>query len=406
MTPSPSLALRCVATRPFAAVLALLATLSIASCTVGPSPKVARARIAFTPYAFSTSPATSATFTRLGWQNYTSPEYTDDQRFTDSNGVYGPIAHIAPSDSLRYLNTVADFDLYGDTGFVAGVIKIDTTAGSVLPSTYTALNVAADFNCVRLSHRASGWFAVVTPLAPVGPPCPPSTTATPLPVQRVVSAAFPTSADVPAVARFHEGRTGANMRAPLFGLKCAEGWCIAVPSGTDTLPVPQAGVNAGVRGWFVHGWGDAQHLGVPNGSTKHIEASMLANAAVIPDPGLGRYSIPSNFDTGWVHVATVRFGGNPNSTAYGSKWHYRGGNNEVFIRTSTSSTTGWTGEVRNVTHFLGIPITHRYTVIVNRTPHTGLSIPGTSRFWWYDDDEGLWVRCDEGCCQVAPSGES
>jgi hypothetical protein len=301
------------------------------------------------------------------------------------------------------LSSVTDFDAYGDTGFVAGLIKVDTATGSALPATYTALNLAPDFSCIRLSHRASGWFAVVSPLAPVGPPCPPSTTATPIPVHRIVSSAFPTSADVPAVARFSEGRLAGNTRVPLFGLKCAEGWCMAVPAGDDTLPAPQAGVNAGVKGWLVHGWSDAQHLGVPNATTKVIEPSMLANASVMPDPGLGGYTITTNFDTGWVHVATVFFKGNPNSTAYGSKWHYRAGKNEVYIRTSTSSSTGWIGEVRNVTHILGFPVTHRYAVVVNRTPHNGLNIPGTARFWWYDKDEGLWIRCDEGCCQVAPS---
>jgi hypothetical protein len=301
------------------------------------------------------------------------------------------------------LKTVAAFDAYGDTGFVAGVIKVDTTAGSALPPTYSALNVVPDFNCIRLSHRASGWVAMVTPLAPAGPPCPPNPAAPTLTAVPVHNTGYPGFTDVPAVARFHEGRSGANIRVPFFGLKCADAWCMVIPTGVDTTAMPQAGAGGG-RGFSVHGWSDAQHLGVPDPTTQVVHASTLALASVMPDEQLGDYTIPANFSKDWVHVATVLMAGDPNSTTYGSKWHFRPGKNEIYIRTDPTAASGWTGEVRNAKYFLGFPYRkYRYTVVVNRTDHAGMHIPGTARFWWYEQDEGLWVRCDEGCCQVAPS---
>jgi hypothetical protein len=40
-----------------------------------------------------------------------------------------------------------------------------------------------------------------------------------------------------------------------------------------------------------------------------------------------------------------------------------------------------------------------------RHPHPGFPIPGTLRWRWLADDETIWVRCDDGCCQVQQHGE-
>ena len=37
---------------------------------------------------------------------------------------------------------------------------------------------------------------------------------------------------------------------------------------------------------------------------------------------------------------------------------------------------------------------------VYRTDHGTIPVPGTARWRWVLNDETIWVRCANGCCQV------
>lgn len=41
----------------------------------------------------------------------------------------------------------------------------------------------------------------------------------------------------------------------------------------------------------------------------------------------------------------------------------------------------------------------RFRCVIRRT-HPGVSIPGAARWRWKVEDEGGWVRCPNGCCEI------
>lgn len=341
-------------------------------------------------------------FSLLGWTNYRNWEYTDDQRF-HTDGVYGPTAHIAPSDQLASY-TAATFTAAGPSGLLVGSVWVDTTSGAVLSDSYTELQLAPGFSCVFLSNSA-GWYAYVTTAAAGPNPCP--TPSAPPSARLKVYAVDPPANlgpgdHTPPTARFHEGKRGGNNR-PFMGLKCGAQWCMLLPQTGDSTVLPHKGHRPGKKKWEVHGWHDVQHLMVLDPANKPRISPHLAS--VVPDSALDNFTIEDNFDSGYVHVATVRFKAKPKGT-YETKWGFRKGDNEVFLKYDAS--IGWTGQVRNYWMIFGVVVyTWTHDMVIRRHPHATSPAtsnpPGAARFLWDDAlDEGLWVRCDAGCCKVAP----
>ena len=345
-------------------------------------------------------------FQQLGWENFLNWEYTDNQRF-HTDGEYGPIAHIAPSDDIASYTT-STFSAAGAPGLLVGGVFVDTTAPTpiVLPDSYTELQLSAGRNCIFLSN-ASGWYAYLTPASSGANPCPTPAAppATRLKVYAVNSPANLGSGDhVPPTARFHEGTRNAR-NLPFMGLKCGSQWCMLLPQTADSMNLPHHDVFPGRKKWAVHGWHDAQHLMMLDASNKPRLSPHVAS--VIPDSSLDGFTIGTNFSSGYVHVATVHFKAKPKGD-YETKWGFKKGFNEVFLKYDTTSPTGWIGQVRNYLK-LGdfVLYTWTYDMEVDRHPHAtnpgSLNPPGAARFLWDDRlDEGLWVRCDAGCCKVAP----
>lgn len=339
---------------------------------------------------------------RLGWATCTVWEYTDQQRFIDTLGRYGPVAFIVPSPNLDVTQAAFDAAAASAAGALVAGIFIDAGDGTPLPSTYTDLGLTPGNNCIWV-RRVGGALRgiVVAEAPPPASPCPAAPATGPLVVRAVPTpAVLPPDAtvigNVPPVARFHEGRrvtppvhvTG----LPHFGLRCGGAWCMFLPPGLDSLPLPHLGSvppsPAEQRPWVVHGWHDVQHLALRT-SAGLMRSSI--RASIVPHPRLGTFTISGNFDRGWVHVATIVIHDPiPTGSSYDVKWGFIRGRNELYLRTAQTP-TGWTGEIRNVAR--------RQAVQVLRHDHNRF-VPGTTRFWWYEDDEGGWVRCEDGCCQV------
>ena len=353
------------------------------------------------------APAMALSFyAKLGWKNFMSPLYTDEQRFNTQADDYGPIARIAPSDTLGAWTNITDFDV-PDGRLVAGVTVYDTLAITPpLPTPYTDLGLSSGNNCIYLAHSGASWTAYVAPEnTGGGAACPPAHPgAVALTVVPISNATYPTASDVPAVARFHEGTKALLKDRALMGVRCANMWCLLLPVG---ITPDQVFYNSTGRPkqWAVRGWQDIQHLGEMQSSGLKISSY---EAAVVPAAGIGTFTKGADYDTGWVAVATVQFKKNPNSSSYGSKWEFRD-SNVVYIRTDASSPTGWIGEVRNRRkHWWGSSYIARFPLSVRRIPHEddGIVVPAIARFHWKDKDEWIWVRCDVGCCEVAPDGAS
>lgn len=355
------------------------------------------------PLGRFTANSAIAFYNALGWQNHSIWLYTDDQRF-NTDGKYGPVAKITPSDALDTL-TEAGIIAAGDTGVLVGAIQVDTSEdvmASDLPESYRALNLAPGMNCVRFRDSGTGIIAYVYKQSAGPNVCPaPFSVPNGLRVQKVYSAVFPGSRNIPAVGRFHEG-TRRERRRPHFGFKCDRAWCLVLPvhEEVDTIPLPHRNLHPKKRTWEVHGWHDVQTLAVLNPAGNPVPGNR--RASIIPDTALYRRTMEHDFSQGWVRSAVVHFRGTPGGK-YGRRpagdtmnpyWNFVRGENEIYLKMDSSKPSGWAAEVRNSAGTFEIVVVHRH-------PHSK-PVPGTARFRWMDQDEGGWIRCEDGCCKVAP----
>jgi hypothetical protein len=346
---------------------------------------------------------------------------SDDQALHNGSGGYGPLTHIIPSPAIATRTTVAS---YPPGGVLVALVIVDTTpiglrhvvgggmGGGPLPPTYNALNLQRGHNCLYLSHdgpdEATGWAAYVTPTLNSSNPCPDSHgTATALTVEAIQHPLFTLPEDYPPVARFHEGTRGLQRFVPQMGVKCANRWCI-VTAGSIVLPQPQTDIVPGgltsvtARPWrnvLIRGWNDVQHLGeaaITAGGAALPKFGVVGfHAAFVADTGLGNYDT-AKFSSGpWIHVGQIWMPSAPLPVSkYHTKWKLKQGPNELYLK-ANSTGSSWTGIL------VAGPDTVKMTV--TRDPHLNFVIPGVVRFRWDFTDEQGWVRCDVGCCKVAPT---
>jgi hypothetical protein len=330
------------------------------------------------------------------------PEFTDDQRLIDSTGSYGPYSYTFPDTSLAGRSDVVSFS---NVGRPVAIIFVDTAAGAELPTGYKKLGLAPLANCVYLHWSGSRFEGYVRPAAIAGTPCAPLSAP---PSGSFVPVTFTTPGnpnDVPAVARFHEGVSHAGPSAPAqpqFGVKCADRWCILTPEGSDTLPDIHRGLHPEKRGWAKRGWGDGQHLAVNLSSADQPLQVGAFEASVVPGPATEfNDSTQFELDT-WYHAATAYFRAAPTADEYKNDWAFRAGENEIQIRRRGPPNV-WEGRIRKRGGFLWYCNVFNcwHSLSVERKRHTGVVIPPSARFLWRPIDEGVWVRCADGCCKVS-----
>jgi hypothetical protein len=347
------------------------------------------------------------------------PEYHDEQAFlvplAGGSEGYGPVAHGSGSPELAKMSTIPDFDAVGAAGLLAAVVKVDVPqGGGSLPALYTSLNLAPGLNCVYLAHvkgeGAKTWHAYIVP----------GTTATicPDPVATPASGAVmgvdadlgpqgSPASDYPAVLRFGEA---ASTRQPLIGLPCANATCWIGPADAKGGPPhhrpPAHGANgllAGLREGRIQLWHDEQQLGAMNAAGQLVPTAV--RAAIIPFPGLAAKPV-ADFDAGWVEVAWIWIDGDPADTKYGppttaipNAWGMHQQLNQLQLMRAKGGT--WQARVVQANPDGTLTSVVSPTFGVSYAQHQGWTKPGTARFKWLPNDEGFWVPCDMGCCQVS-----
>jgi hypothetical protein len=192
------------------------------------------------------------------------------------------------------------------------------------------------------------------------------------------------SADAfPGVARWDYDNSNQNQ---IIGVKCGNGWC-EVGKGVTYGNSHTGGTKRLVKGWF-----DEQRLAIrpAAGPLKPWQQSV---ASVFPSDDLESYGTPQDFRYKWVPVGTIE-----SPAAYGRleiKGHPRIPS-ELYLM--------WF-ELTDKWYALMVsydPAGRRYSSMfaVNMVPHPGMRIPGVARWGWEDEDESIWVRCANGCCQL------
>jgi hypothetical protein len=377
------------------------------------------------------------------------PEFHDCQRFIvkgrrESEHRYDSLFAVFASDFLWKLADSlgrADSSTSVDEALDLGPgDQVAIAAGEVFTrGVYPSLGIGRLFNCLYMSRGPRGWRAFMLPVgadesACLKPMRVRRSSASPRPQPRPVPATAPfvessaatelrvraetfegfTGNDIPAVARWDwDPRTGQYS----IGLKCGAAWCEVGPR-PDFASSPGLSVNAAWpkgkrRVHRIKGWYDEQWLAVPN-IVRPTPRPGANAAAVRPAVGLMAQVIPDSllkdrtkheFVADWVQVATIRIPDVAGVRNYTSKLGLRPGENQLFLKGEESS-PNWRARVVPP---VGAPtefdvIRHDHSADVASI--SWFRIPATTRWRWMPDDETIWARCLEGCCEVQSKGSS
>jgi hypothetical protein len=352
------------------------------------------------------------------------PEFHDCQRFITRDGAYGDryaIFATAKLDSLA-LGWEEDSAANAATRVRRLAAVIYSWGG-----TYQPLGIGPGFNCLYMYRANRQWQASMHHLPAnqyvcddvvLGPP-PPADKG--LEVHQA-SGAGPgyIETDYPPVARWDWDPDSLEQ---YISIKCAPVWCeigdagfrpSQVVTATTSFPPNEPGVPGEVtlpttrrRTAEIRGWYDYQQLAVATG-TGSIRPSPVFGR-LYPHKTLFQRNLLSDFSNPvqrWVPVAYAVV-----DADYQSRLRFDRGMNRIALCVGTrefcqipagtpmpascTAASGWWAKIESR------PTLPRYTCVTRRD-HSGLgiTIPGVARWRWDEDDESVWIRCLEGCCEL------
>lgn len=188
----------------------------------------------------------------------------------------------------------------------------------------------------------------------------------------------------PAVARWDYDN---NYKNQLIGIKCGDGWC-EIGRHVKLVNKHAGGKKRRVKGWF-----DEQRLAVRSGTGPLKPTDSVATIFAVDN--LESYNKKEDFKE-WTQVATIT---SPYEYPKLGITGVPGIEAEVYLKFLGDTT--WSAQIVSIDKN-GDAITSP-AFQVKRIEHTDSdSIPGVARWGWDDNDETIWVRCANGCCQVVP----
>jgi hypothetical protein len=333
--------------------------------------------------------ATSAetiTMVKVAGPQSNVPEFHDCQRFlTPDNrkyeGLYAVFATPTPPDSFA-----GHAALNLDYAYLAA--EVVTRDGG-----YTNLKVAQQFNCLYLGVAHVGWRAFMVKSWLSEEACADSLradehTADALTVNRVVDTTFAAD-DYPPSARWDRTPNGSYF----IVMSCGKAVCeIGIPPGelaSHAQFVSEAMTKAQKRVRRIKPWYDEQFVAIPGGL--NVSPTKVLGVAT-PDPRLGNIT-RAEFESNWVRVGDIAL--IADQPPYESKLGLTSGRNTLYLRHKPTDPDSlwWAMMVQGNRRTYGR---------VTRYGHEGMGfkIPATLRWRWLSNDETVWARCLEGCCQV------
>jgi hypothetical protein len=190
-------------------------------------------------------------------------------------------------------------------------------------------------------------------------------------------------------ARFTETKAG----KPALGVRCLHenqwAWC-EIGNGTNQSNGNSS--NAGAAQGHNKGWHDDQILAEDCATPCKIKRS-VTRASITPVPGLKGMSTEFQGTSG-AHAATIYVDGPvPNSAKYVAMKLKGNSETEVWLR-NLGGAGAWEAAFKTGTTIGG------WISIPAPAQHQGL-MPGTARWTWEPGDEGVWISCDQGCCEIS-----
>lgn len=316
------------------------------------------------------------------------------------NRDFGPqvIAMAAP---LTQLND--DADDYATPQLVA-YVKFMVGNGRELPElgAKSGQGASTPENLIYLQYTGSGnarvWTAITKRTGSV------SGTVPDIPVTRI-PVAVSGGDTVPAVAAWHWDE---EKELNLLGVRCGkDGWCIIGrdPTHPQTPPrptLPKICEQSEPR-CLIPGWGDTQRLAFRDDAKGELQASD-ARGAIVPARNLDAITDPAHYKD-FALAATVRVDSDYSKRMKNGTMRVifrKGVENRIYLKI-TDYTAPKPSKVE-------AKVVYKNASGVDETvgPFDGdrfdskglFTPPGAARWYWDPEDDGLWIRCAVGCCQV------
>lgn len=331
------------------------------------------------------------------------PEYHDCQRFVNpEKTTYGPLVAIFATYKL---DTVPD-PVVPQQPTRALLGGTERAAATILNynDPYEPLSIEHGINCLYMVTSNGIWRAHIVKVWSDSACVRPMSENAGGADLNVTVLAGPRGDSVPPVARWDWDPI---VRKHYIGIRCGSQWCEVYDLSQPTLnssPHYAGSIQAAVKGWY-----DEQYLAVRSvGGNGLAPGGVLAT--IIPVANLADFTV-ANFDTTWQKVAVVSL--SDDSPKYHDKFNFvraapPAGKSEVWLCKGDPAACGisnaqvpascpnkddpWWGKIV-------ADGTTRYRCVIRRT-HPGISIPGAVRWRWQVDDEDMWIRCPEGCCEM------
>ena len=364
------------------------------------------------------------------------PEFNDCQRFI-KNGRYVTsyaifVAYYVRSAwvKLRGKTPRDTIDTILPTAIISGSrIAIPVATVYSWGGTYSELGIEPGFNCLFLYVDPKEQTRIVPRMVPWGKTDPDCGALADgfeerfnngkdlelkQPTLAAARADTLTSADFPAVARWDFDPVNGEH---YIGLMCERGWCEIGDTGFQSSPT----VNKSAafiaandpltnRVFAVKGWNDVQRLA---SSTQSGTPSSVVGE-LIPHPQLDGLNKTANAYTKWDTVAVARVssgykffkeGENTIALCRGSGESCKVPSSERSCSPQPAADDNWWTMIKPPAGELEYRCVKRmdHTEAIrefNATHITKISIPGTVRWRWQEEDEKIWISCEVGCCTV------
>ncbi len=360
-------------------------------------------------------------------------EFHDCQQFIVPDSTTG---------ALRYTSLFAVFARFRlDTAYQAprGIAFDPATMGTPMAiilafdNTYEPLGIKSGFNCLYFYYRKNGNGGLATVSARMVPVRRQSQRCVlPLPAGSTVGTELAVDArayrsEIPPVARWDWDDSN---KMQYIGIRCQEAWCEVKPTIRAAGAVFKSSVSRFAPASMAKGWFDEQTLAVPGLASGEPPRVSRIRATFMPAPDLGdqKMSDPaqSRFSAQWVSVASV--GLDADDGGYSSKLNFErtprdSALNQValcFLRVDSAFgrrcfptaalRPDCPVETKNSGRWYARVISSsgrtRYFCVTRRA-HDHMPnmppvppIPGIVRWRWAIDDETMWIRCLQGCCEA------
>ena len=339
------------------------------------------------------------------------PEYHDCQRLLMPNGQYGPEAGVyADSAVVDLLDLAKSLENGSDPLKAVGVATI------VSDGPYVKLWIERGINCLYLYTQSQKPKAFMQAVAD-GQDCARRVAVQsdkPLFVDEEPETTPFTKADFSPAARWDWDNRG-NQKFQFIGLPCGSAYCLyGHPGAISSFRHDRQGMSTKARRvWRMRPWYDEQILGImPSGGNDMVPSGVFGT--VFPHPDLNDRSDMTydNANPAYLLGAEIKlqaaipqyfskFGLEPAAQDSTNKVYLCKGPPSRCIPEGVSipncpagTMDPWFAKIVSASG-----TTTRYRCVV-RHLHQNFPIPGNARWWWDPKDEGIWMRCPNGCCQV------